>query len=372
MNETFLNLPSDEQAAASGKNADDKADDGDSPQRADKAAINAPHDNLVASGQAGSGSKLTRFLAALGIGRAGDLVHDGINNANSAANAARNGDSGAPVSQDGPAVAHELTAEEKALVSNIFHLQDVRVEDLMVPRAEIKAIEMETTLAELLSAFETSGHSRMPVFAETLDDPRGMIHIRDLLSHVTRMSGSVTAKSGKNKSSRKRINFAAPISKLNLTRKILFVPPSMMAADLMARMQAARTQIALVIDEYGGTDGLVSLEDIVEVIVGDIEDEHDDDKDHIKKLGPGHLLCDARAEIDDLVEALENGFDVGEHGEDADTIGGVIFSLLGRVPVNGEIIEAFGYEFHIKSADPRRIKSVEIIKGKKKVPLRRK
>lgn len=252
----------------------------------------------------------------------------------------------------------DFAVGERTMLRNILLLQDVRVEDIMVPRVEIEAIDINTPLAELLVLFEESDHSRMPVYGETLDDPRGMIHIRDIMAYLT--TSSFDKRKAKHLPDLSKVDLSKELGKLNIVRKVLFVPPSMLAADLMTRMQATRTQIALVIDEYGGTDGLISLEDIVEVIVGDIEDEHDDDETLIVDLGAGRLKCDARAEIEDIQELLGNNFDVGEHGEDADTIGGVIFSLLGRVPVKGEMVAAFGYEFNIIDADPRRVKMVDM------------
>lgn len=254
----------------------------------------------------------------------------------------------------------DFAVGERTMLRNILLLQDVRVEDIMIPRVEIEAVDIDTSLGELLVLFEESDHSRMPVYGETLDDPRGMIHIRDLMAHLT--TSSVDKRKSKTKSSPdlSKVDLSKELGKLNIIRKVLFVPPSMLAADLLTRMQATRTQIALVIDEYGGTDGLISLEDIVEVIVGDIEDEHDDDETLIVDLSDGRLKCDARAEIEDIQEILGSKFDVGEHAEDADTIGGVIFSLLGRVPVKGEMVAAFGYEFNIIDADPRRVKMVDM------------
>lgn len=254
----------------------------------------------------------------------------------------------------------DFAVGERTMLRNILFLQDVRVEDIMIPRVEIEAVDINTPLGELLILFEASDHSRMPVYGETLDDPRGMIHIRDLMAYLTTSSFDKRKVKSKHLPDLSKVDLSKELGKLNLIRKVLFVPPSMLAADLMTRMQATRTQIALVIDEYGGTDGLISLEDIVEVIVGDIEDEHDDDETLIVEMGDGRLKCDARAEIEDIQEILGNGFDVGEHGEDADTIGGVIFSLLGRVPVKGEMVAAFGYEFNIIDADPRRVKSVDM------------
>ena len=155
---------------------------------------------------------------------------------------------------------------------------------------------------------------------------------------------------------------ARSIGELNLIRTMLFVPPSMHASDLMARMQATRTQMALVIDEYGGTDGLVSLEDIVEMVVGDIEDEHDDEGEPlITQAGEGVFIVDAKAEIDEVAKD-RRGLQAGEHGENVDTIGGMIFNTLGRVPARGEVVQAIpGFEFHVLDADPRRVKRVRIV-----------
>lgn len=260
-----------------------------------------------------------------------------------------------------------FSPEEKAMLHNILRLREIRVEDVMVPRADIEAAELSTTLGALLSLFDESGHSRMPVYRDTLDDPRGMIHIRDVLGHITRRAkqrkrGTKAAKAPKAGFDLGNVDLARTIGELNLTRPVLFVPPSMLASDLMARMQADRIQMALVIDEYGGTDGLVSLEDLVEIVVGDIEDEHDDDELMITAAGNGVYLADARVEIDDVVEMIGKHFDAGDHEEDADTIGGLIFSALGRVPTRGEVVKAIpGFEFHILDADPRRIKKVRIV-----------
>ena len=268
---------------------------------------------------------------------------------------------------------------ERAMLNNILRFREIRVEDVMVPRADIEAVELATTLGELLSLFESSGHSRMPVYAESLDDPRGMIHIRDVVAHITR-----AARGGKRpRTTRKttstaaapvapglnlgQVDLAKTIGELGLMREVLFVPPSMLASELMARMQATRTQIALVIDEYGGTDGLVSLEDIVEMVVGDIEDEHDDDDEPlINQAGEGIFVVDGKAEIDEVAKVIGEAFAAGEHGENVDTIGGLIFNTLGRVPVRGEVVHAVpGFEFHVIDADPRRVKRVRIVEDPK-------
>ena len=259
---------------------------------------------------------------------------------------------------------------ERAMLHNILRLRELRVEDVMVPRTDIKAVELSTKLGDLLSIFEESGHSRMPVYHETLDDPRGMVHIRDVVGYIAR-----SAKQRRGRTSRKavpaaldlaNVDLAKPIAELNIARPVLFVPPSMLASDLMTRMQAARIQMALVIDEYGGTDGLASLEDIVEMVVGDIEDEHDeDDEPMITRTGDGIFVVDGKAEIDDVAEAIGGAFAAGEHGEYVDTIGGMIFNALGRVPARGEVVQAIpGFEFHVLDADPRRVKRVRIVQGR--------
>ena len=266
-----------------------------------------------------------------------------------------------------------FSPEEKAMLHNILRLREIRVEDVMIPRADVEAVEISTPLWEVLELFEKSGHSRMPVYAETLDDPRGMIHIRDVLNYITKQARQKTTRRSSTRSKATaedkaakfdmgRIDLSKTIGELNLMRKVLFVPPSMMASGLMARMQATHIQMALVIDEYGGTDGLVSLEDIVEMVVGDIEDEHDDEEIMIAEEADGVFVVDARADLEELAEKIGPSFEVGEHGEDVDTVGGLIFSVLGRIPVRGEVVQAIpGYEFHVLEVDPRRVKKVRIV-----------
>lgn len=260
---------------------------------------------------------------------------------------------------------------ERAMLNNILRLREVRVEDVMVPRADIEAVEINTTLGDLLGLFEQSGHSRMPVYSETLDDPRGMVHIRDALAHITKLA---RVKKGRSRAKTPastaldlaQVDLARTIGDLSLIRPVLFVPPSMLASDLMGRMQTNRTQMALVIDEYGGTDGLASLEDIVEMVVGDIEDEHDDDEPMVTQTGDGVFVVDGKAEIDEVAKMIGEDFAAGEHGEYVDTIGGMIFNTLGRVPARGEVVQAIpGFEFHVLDADPRRVKRVRIVQSQK-------
>ena len=276
-----------------------------------------------------------------------------------------------------------FTPEERAMLHNILRLREVRVEDVMVPRAEIISAEGTITLDELMVMFEESGHSRMPVYGETLDDPRGMVHIRDLVAYITKQArnrrrgprngaakvDNGTAQTKKDKPDKSnnfdlsRVDLNRTVDEAGIVRDVLFVPPSMLASDLMQRMQAMRTQMALVIDEYGGTDGLVSLEDIVEMVVGDIEDEHDDEADMITIVSEDVLVADARAELEDLAEVIGKDFEFGDLAEDVDTLGGLIFSALGRIPARGEVVRALPkFEFHVLDADPRRIKRVRIVR----------
>ncbi len=257
-----------------------------------------------------------------------------------------------------------FSPEERAMLTNILRLREVRVDDIMVPRADIDAVEIGVSLGGLLMAFERSGHSRMPVHRETLDDPVGLVHIKDLMSHITRIAaiGGDSEEGGSEGVDLRRVDLTRPLREADLVRDILFVPPSMPVTALLAAMQASRMQLALVIDEYGGTDGLVSLEDVLEVVVGDIEDEHDDDEaPMIVPDGEGIFLADARADLDDVSAALGADLSGGAAGEDIDTIGGLVVSLLGRVPVRGELVSApGGFEFEILDADPRRIKRLRI------------
>lgn len=254
--------------------------------------------------------------------------------------------------------------EERVMLHNILRLRDARVDDVMIPRSEIKALDITTSLGDALEYFTQIGHSRIPVYAETLDDPRGMIHMHDILNYVARFIPRSTQSGKKTTSLRlKRMDLHDPIGELNLIRTVLFVPSSMPAIQLLTRMQATRTQMALIIDEYGGTDGLVSMEDIVELIVGDIEDEHDNIDTVIVHEPDNKWLVDARTELKDVEKALGPDFIVGEYGDEVDTIGGLIVSALDRIPSSGEVVDAIpGYRFHILDADKRKIKRLCIFR----------
>src|SRR5207244_7494095 len=179
-----------------------------------------------------------------------------------------------------------FSPQERVMLTNILALRGRRIDDVMVPRADIIAVQQDIPLGELIKVFEGAGHSRLVVYKETLDDPVGMVHIRDVIGYMVRHAQVSPATRAKRKKpfpavlDLKAIHLAVALSAATIVREILFVPPSMPAIDLLAKMQTTRIHLALVIDEYGGTDGIVSMEDIVEQIVGDIEDEHDDDDVH--------------------------------------------------------------------------------------------
>ena len=233
-----------------------------------------------------------------------------------------------------------INADERLLIENVLKLRDVNADDVMVPRAEIVAIKSSAPLDELIALMTREAHSRVPVYRETLDDVIGMVHIKDVLGRV----GS-------------REDLELP----DIVRKVLFVSPTMRVMDLLLQMRLARVHMALVVDEYGGVDGLVTIEDLVEEIVGDIQDEHDAE-DVVMIFRPdGSIIADARTELDEFEERVGPVLTEEERSSDIETLGGLIFTMLGRVPSRGEIIgHSSGIEFQIIDADPRRIKRVRL------------
>lgn len=235
------------------------------------------------------------------------------------------------------------------MLGNLLRFGELKVADVMVPRAEIVAVDETIGLAQLLKLFHEAQHSRLPVFHETLDDPTGLIHVKDVLGLLEGEPDGAYCLS--------------PNAKItSLLRPILFAPPSMRALDLLLKMQASHTHLALVIDEYGGTDGLVSIEDIIEQIVGDIADEHDEVAATLKPDGDGYI-ANARMDLDDF--KMETGHDFlvddDENAPDIDSLGGLVVSLLGRVPQRGEIVaHPDGSEFQILEADPRRVRKLRV------------
>jgi CBS domain containing-hemolysin-like protein len=268
---------------------------------------------------------------------------------------------------------------ERTLLRNILSLHDRRIADVMVHRADIVAVKRDIPLGELMSLFESAAHSRLVVYNETLDDPEGMVHIRDLLAFMTAKARVGEAAKTRRKKpfpaglDLRTVDLALPLSEANITRKLLYVPPSMRAIDLLAQMQASRVHLALVVDEYGGTDGLVSIEDIVEQVVGEIDDEHDSDEPPaIVRQADNSFIADARASLDDVRKVIGEEFLTGEAGDDVETLGGYLVSHVGRLPVRGEVISGPGnFEIEVLDADPRRVKRLRIAPPKER-PVPRK
>jgi CBS domain containing-hemolysin-like protein len=238
----------------------------------------------------------------------------------------------------------EFSVEERRILRNLLAARDVRVQDVMVPRGAIIGISQDANFAELRALFGSAGHSRLPVYAETLDDPKGMIHIRDMFARLDAVAGNTK------------------ISETSLLRPVLFAPGTMPALDLLLDMQRKHIHMALVIDEYGATDGLVSLEDLLEIIVGEIEDEHDVlDDPNIERLADGSIAIDARAGVDDVARMMQVPFAPPSDEHDIESIGGYVTALIGRVPAVGEAIAApNGLVFTVMEGDQRRLKRVRI------------
>ncbi len=257
---------------------------------------------------------------------------------------------------------------ERTMLRNILGLHERRIADVMVHRADVVAVKQDIALAELMSIFESAGHSRLVVYNETLDDPVGMVHIRDLLAYMTTTARAPVTTTTKRKKplpgglDLKLVDLGQPLIDANIIRKLLYVPPSMRAIDLLAQMQASRIHLALVVDEYGGTDGLVSIEDIVEQVVGEIDDEHDStEPPSIVRLGENSFIADARASLEDVREVIGDEFVTGEAGEEVETLGGYLVTHVGRLPVRGEVISGPGnFEIEVLDADPRRVKRLRI------------
>lgn len=281
--------------------------------------------------------------------------------------------------QTGDGVDNSAFSEaEKMLLRNLLNLRHKRLEDVMVPRAEIVALDESQTVGELIAKFADVAHSRIPIYAETLDDVRGMVHIKDLMraaksvilpikdedkspqdtvSHYTSTNGDAVPFLKK------------PIAQMDILRRVAYVPPSMEVQNLLQTMQATRLHMAIVVDEYGGTDGLVTIEDLIETVVGDIEDEHDEaELNMFRKISETEFVVDARIELDDLNTKMGQDIRMLAPEEEADTLGGFVFGLVDRVPVRGECIAKLrGFEFEIIDADPRRIKRIKIVKRRKGV-----
>jgi CBS domain containing-hemolysin-like protein len=270
-----------------------------------------------------------------------------------------------------------FSAVERTMLRNILSLHERRIADVMIHRADIVAVKRDIPLSDLMSLFESAAHSRLVVYNETLDDPEGIVHIRDLLAFMTARAARPKSKAKTKKPlpaglDLRAVDLALPLSEANIIRKLLFVPPSMRAIDLLAQMQASRIHLALVVDEYGGTDGLVSIEDIVEQIVGEIDDEHDSDEPpSIVRQADNSFIADARASLDDVRSVIGEEFVTGEAGEEVETLGGFLVTHVGRLPVRGEVISGPGnFEIEVLDADPRRVKRLRISTRKERTPTR--
>jgi CBS domain containing-hemolysin-like protein len=255
--------------------------------------------------------------------------------------------------------AQSLQAAEMRL-SRARRFETLRVEDVMVPRADIISVELESELLDVARIIAESAHSRLPVYRETLDEPLGMVHIRDVVPHLippVGQEGDDRAAAAEDMAERQ-----SNVHLQSILRPVLYVPGSMPAADLLLKMQTRRVHMAIVVDEFGGTDGLVTLEDLVEEIVGNIEDEHDDDEaPQLKKRSAHCWEAEARTPLEEIEKALGAELVEREELSDIDTLGGLVFSMVGRVPERGEVIShEGGFDFEVMDADARRIKRVVI------------
>jgi CBS domain containing-hemolysin-like protein len=290
----------------------------------------------------------------------------------------------ADLKSEAEADAAAFSTEEREMLRRLLRFGGLRVEDIMVPRADIIALEESDSLAELVRTFVEAGVSRIPLFSETLDDPRGMIHVKDLFQWLIReaagsavntplaiappgdaIDGAIDEAEPSQADALlkfKDVDLSRPISSAKIRRQVLYVPPSMPATNLLIRMQATRIHMALIVDEYGGTDGLVTIEDLVEQIVGEIEDEHDVAEAANIVLDPKQgLIASGRTPVQELEEHLGIKLLKPDEEEDIDTLGGLMFSLLGRVPARGEIVRhPSGLELEVLDADARRLKKVKI------------
>ena len=237
--------------------------------------------------------------------------------------------------------ASQLTALERSLLLNALSFGDLRVDDVMIPRTDICAVELDSSLAEVVSSMREAGHSRLLVYRETLDDVVGLVHIKDLLPFW-----------GDGEHFQLR----------EVMRPVLIIPPSMRVIDLLRKMQAQHAHMATVVDEFGGTDGLLTIEDLIEEIVGELNDEHDQlVEPQLVDRKNGVIEADARVALEDLEERLDVQLIDEPDRDDVDTVGGLVFSLMDRVPVRGEsVVHPAGYVFEVLDADPRRIKRLRI------------
>jgi magnesium and cobalt transporter len=240
-----------------------------------------------------------------------------------------------------PGALPDLDRREQVLINNILRLRETVADDVMIPRADIIAIRADVTLTQAIEQIRLEGHSRLPVYREQLDDIIGMIHVKDLFAYVGRPETfSIEA----------------------ILRRPLMVAPQVPVLDLLAQMRQAHMHMALVVDEYGGIDGLVTIEDLIETITGDISDEHDEaERPLVTERPDGALDVDARLSVEDFEARVGPVLSEDERDADIDTVGGLVFTLAGRVPAKGEVVShPGGFEFRVLEADPRRIRRLRV------------
>ena len=261
----------------------------------------------------------------------------------------------------------DFTPAERAILQNVLQLGEKHIDDVMVPRADIQAIEASASLGTLISQFRRVNHSRIPVYDDSLDNIIGFIHVKDAMRKIT---APVT-----DPEKEVPVRLVSPtlkqaVGKLDIVRDVLFVPPLMPVGDLLQQMQLKRVHMAVVIDEYGGTDGLVTIEDLLEAVVGEIEDEHDEaEVALVRKVNSNTFVASARAELSEVQDVIGPEFDLGNHGEDIETLGGLVFDLAGHVPAKGETVGGIkGFEFEVLAADTRQIKRLKIKRIKPRAP----
>ncbi|HEV2161083.1 MAG TPA: hemolysin family protein [Stellaceae bacterium] len=234
-----------------------------------------------------------------------------------------------------------IDPEERALLTNILRLHEVMAADIMVPRVDIVALPVDMPFAEAAKQMAAHGHSRLPLYRDTLDDVVGVLHIKDLLPHVAA---------------------GTPVALDQIARKALFATPTLPVLELLKQMRASRIHLALVVDEFGGVDGLITIEDVIEEIVGEIEDEHDEiARPRVVARPDGTLIADARAPLSELAARVKVPLLPPDRAEGIDTLGGLVFALAGRVPGRGEVIpHPAGFSLEVLEADPRRVKRLRI------------
>lgn len=237
--------------------------------------------------------------------------------------------------------AEPIDPEERALLTNILRLHEVMAADIMVPRVDIVALPVDMPFAEAAKQMAAHGHSRLPLYRDTLDDVVGVLHIKDLLPHVAA---------------------GTPVALDQIARKALFAAPTLPVLELLKQMRASRIHLALVVDEFGGVDGLITIEDVIEEIVGEIEDEHHEiARPRVVARPDGTLIADARAPLSELAARVKAPLLPPDRAEDIDTLGGLVFALAGRVPGRGEVIpHPAGFSLEVLEADPRRVKRLRI------------